>query len=191
MEIICENFEQKKIIDNKIIADEPSEEYYIIPLTQSFTMESDDEIIKLVFNNQLLWLKYSNRFNEILLKEFDFKECVLIKSEWIYDIFIKLDIDNYLRKNVWQSRYVVSMNKQYLGKYFLVLPIIDGMIKVKTVDDRLFYHVELITNEVVLKKVLSKHNNHGYVGVDGNFLLNKEALFVCLDDVDVGLFTGY
>ena len=189
MEIICKNFEQKPIIDNKILTDEQEEEYYIVPLNREPSMEYDDEVFKLTFENQLLWLKYSNYRKEVLVKDFKFKECVLIKSEDILDIYVKIQTTNYQRKNVWYTNNAVNMNKVYLDKYFLIVPVIDDMISVHEWGEGIcHYEFEMITNEILLKKVVSKDNNHGYVGVTNNILLNKSALFILLNDYDVSLF---
>jgi hypothetical protein len=63
------------IVDKKIMVDESSGEYYIVPLNKSYDLEhireddsDDDEFVKLTFKNQLLWLKYSNHKKELLLK---------------------------------------------------------------------------------------------------------------------------
>ena len=189
MEIICENFEQKQIVDNKILVDEQSSEYYVIPLNKEPSMEYDDEVFKLTFKNQLLWLKYSNHRKEILIKEYDFNECVLIKSEDILDIYVKIQTSRYDRKNVWHSYNNVNMNKKYLGRYFIVVPVIDDMIDVHEWGIGIKnYQIRMITNEILLKPVLSKNNNHGYVGVTNNVMLNKSALFILLDDDEVSKF---
>lgn len=189
-EIICENFEQKPIIENKVKVDEATEEYYIIPLNKSYTMESDEKIIKLTFTNQLLWLKYSNHHQEILLKEHDFKECIVIKSEHIYDIYVKINnIHDCFRKNVWQCDNTISMNKKYLNKHIIVMPIIEDMISIKEYGEGILnYQIELITNEILLKKSKDKGNHNSYINLTNNFLLNKEALFIKLSDDDVDLF---
>ena len=190
MEIICTKFSQYDITDNEIETDEASEEYYIIPLSRDFGMGYDDKVTKLYFKNQLLLLKYSNHKGIIHLKEYDcFNQCVLIKSSDILDIYVKIDTSNYMRKNVWQSRNIVSMNKKYLGKKFLMLPIIEDMVDIHSYGEGILrYQIHVITNEVIMKEVLSKQNNHGYLGVTNNFLLNKDALFILLYDVDVEKF---
>ena len=190
MEIVCKDFEQKPIINNKIYVDKPSDEYYIIPLNKSFELESDDEVFRLTFNNQLLWLKYSNRHKEILLKEYDFKECVLIKSEDILDIYVKINkCHDCFVKNVWQSENSSSLNKKYLNKHMLILPIIEDMFDIREYGEGIpFYQIELITNEILLKTVKNRGNNNGYVILTNNFLLNKEALFVKLSDDDYNSF---
>ena len=187
-EIICTDFQHKKIIDDKIIVNEESSEYYIIPLSRSFTMESDDEVIKLTFKNQLLWLLYSNHWKEILVKDFEFSECVLIKSEDIKQIEVQILCgENYFRKNVYNSMHTSYMNKKYLGKYMLAIPIFDDMIYVNEAGVNLV-QITLLTNEILLKKVLSNTNNHGYYMITSNFLLNREALFIPVSDDDVELF---
>lgn len=189
MEIICTNFEQLKIDGDKIHVDEKSGEYYIIPLNKDFTMESDDEVIKLVFENQLLWLKYSNINKEILIKEFNFEEFVVIKSEEILDVYVVINTLNKMRKNVWQSNNIVNMNKKYLNKHFICIPIITDMVDIHNFDGGVIgYQIELITNEVLLKKVKPKQNNHGYFSITNNFLLNKDALFIALNDNEVSKF---
>lgn len=189
MEIICENFEQKKISNNKVEVDEPSEEYYIIPLNKSFSMEYDDEIFKLTFKNQLLWLKYSNHSKNILIKDYNFTECVLIKSEYIYDIYLKIHCNNLIRKNVWHSNYNINLKKKYIGKYFLAIPVIEDMISVKEYGEGISnYQIHMITNEVLLKKVDNRSDCAGNLIVTNNFRLNKEALFIRVSDDDVGLF---
>ena len=193
LEIICKNFEQKKIIDNKICTNEQSEEYYIIPLNKNFEMEYDDEVFKLTFKNQLLWLKYSNHFKNILIKEYDFNECVLIKSEDIEDIYVKLYTkkDCFL-KNVWHGRNSISLNKKYLNKHMLVLPVIENMIHINEVGEGdVLYQIELITNEVLLKKVKKRSECNGHVLLTNNVLLNKDALFVELSDDEVSLFVDF
>ena len=112
-EIICKDFKHKKILENKVIVDEASEEYYIIPLSRGFDLEYDKEVYKLTFNNQLLWLKYSNHKKEILIKEKGFDECVLIKSENILDIYMNILCHECFKKNVWHTNYNVSLNKKY------------------------------------------------------------------------------
>ena len=149
-------------------------------------MESDDEIIKLTFVNQLLWLKYSNKDGVINLNDFDFKECVLIKSKDICDIYVVLVTDDYFEKNVWSGRYHVGVNKKYLGEYMIVFPIIENMIKVKEIDG--LYRIELIVNEILLKEV-HRRNNHGYVMLDVNIMLNKTALFVPVNKENIGIYT--
>ena len=190
MQIVCTEFEQVKIKNNRIIVDEKSEEYYIIPLNKSYDMESDNEVYRLTFKNQLLLLKYSNYYKEILIKDYNFTECVLIKSEYIKDIYVKLfDIHDCFRKNIWQSNNNTSIHKKYKGKYMLILPIIEDMIHIKEYGEGIpNYQVELITNEVLLKKVGSRSNSNGYLVLTNNMLLNKEALFVKLSDSDVDTF---
>lgn len=189
LEIICKNFEQKKIKNNKIKVNSPSEEYYIIPLNKSFSMEYDDEVFKLSFENQLLWLKYSNHWKDILIKDFDFNECVLIKSEDILDIYVELQSNNYFRKNVWHTHNTVNVKKRYGGVYFLMLPIIEDMIEVKEFGVGVkLYQIHLITNEILLKKAKRIDGGSCNLMIPNNFLLNKEALFVRLSDNDVGLF---
>lgn len=189
-EIICKNFEQRNIdVDtNKIYKVEQSEEYYIIPLNKSFDMEYDDEVFKLTFKNQQLWLKYSNHFKEVYLKECNYSECVIIKSEDILDIYVKIIADNYFRKNIWTTQTSVYMNKKHLGKSFLMLPIIDDMIKIKEFGERIcILNIEMITNEILLKKV-KPLINHGYLGITNNFLLNKDALFIRVNDDELCKF---
>lgn len=190
IEIICKNFEQKTINNQKICVNEQTEEYYIIPLNKSYDLEYDDEICKLTFKNQLLWLKYSNHQKEILLKEYNFNECVVVKSEDILDIYVKIiDCSNCFRKNVWQSNNNVSLNKRYLGKHMLILPIIEDMIDINEFGEGIKeYQIELITNEVLLKEVKDRGNNNGYVVITNNVVLNNEALFVRLFEDDVESF---
>ena len=189
MEIVCENFEQKKIVDSKVMVDVPSGEYYIVPLNKELSMEYDDEVFRLRFYNQLLWLKYSNHRREVLLKDFEFSECIVISSEDILDVYVKIRTSNCERRNVWHCYNNVNMNKKFLGRYFLVVPVIDDMIRVHEwglgVPN---YEIKMITNEILLKRVESKNNNHGYVGVTNNVMLNKSALFILLDDDDVFKF---
>ena len=185
MEIICKNFEQKKIVDNKVYDVEQSEEYYVVPLNKSYDMEYDDELFKLTFENQQLWLKYSNYFNEMNLKECEYSECVIIKSEDILDIYVKIISSNYFRKNVWASHTSVYMNKKYLSKHYLVLPIVEDMIKIKEFGEGIpIVNIEMVTNEVLLREV-TPYGNHGLLNITTNFLLNKDALFIRLDDEDV------
>lgn len=187
-DIICTDFQHKKIIDNKILVNEESSEYYIIPLNKSFSMESDDEVIKLTFKNQLLWLLYSNHYKEILVKDYDFSECVLIKSEDILQVEVNILCgDDYFRKNVYSSMHTIYMNKKFLGRFLLVMPIFDDMINIDEVGVNTV-QISLLTNEVLLREVLSNRNGHGYCMVTSNFLLNQEALFIPVGDVDRGLF---
>ena len=187
-EVICTDFQHKKIIDNKIIVKEESSEYYIIPLNKSFTMESDDEVIKLTFKNQLLWLLYSNHWKEILVKDFEFSECVLIKSEDIKQIEVQvLCGEDYFRKNVYNSMHTVYMNKRYVNKYMLSIPIFEDMISINEAGVNTV-QINLLTNELLLRKVLSNKNNHGYYLLTSNFLLNQEALFIPVGSDDVMLF---
>lgn len=190
MEIICENFEQKKIIDDKIIVDNPTEEYYVILLNKSYDLETDCEIFKLIFFNQQLLLKYSNMNNEILIKNCDFEDCVIIKSDLIKEIYVELISTDCFRKNVWHYKNSVYMNKKYLDDYFLVIPIIDDMIDIFEYGEGIRnYQVKMITNEVLLRRVCPKGNNHGYIGVTNNVLMNKDALFVRLGCGEEKLFT--
>ena len=184
-EIICENFEQKKIHDNKIYVDEASEEYYIIPLNHSFSIEYDDEVYKLTFTNQQLWLKYSNHFKEIKIYEYEYDECVLIKSADILDIYSIILCDDYIRKNTWQSLNV-NIKRKDIGKYYLVIPIIEEMVNVKKfgVNDY-FYQIEVITNEIRMKKVMKRSDNAGNITITNNINLCGEALFIRLSDDDV------
>ena len=192
MEIICKNFEQLNIEDNTIYVTEQSEEYYIIPLNKSYSLESDDEVMKLTFDNQLLWLKYSNHNQEIHLNEYDFTECVVIKSSYIMDIYLKIDSTNYLKKNVWQSRNNMSLNKSYLGKYVLVIPIIENMFNVFEYGEGIrYYQMEVITNEVLMKRVRNRGNNNGYVVITNNIVQSDEALVIMLNDDDVDEFIGF
>ena len=188
MEIICYDFKQLKINNNEILTDTKGEEYYIIPISKSFSVESDDDVMKLTFKNQLLWLKYSNRFKKIHLKEFNYKECVLIKSEDVLDIYLKIICDNYFRKNVWQTNTSVYMNKKCLNKYYLIFPIIEDMVKIYEYGEGIpICNIELITNEVLLKRV-KKNGNHGCLAITTNFLTNKDALFIRIDDDDFSKF---
>lgn len=193
-EILCKKFEQMKIVDKKIMVDEPSGEYYIIPLNKSYDLEhirddsDDDEFVKLTFKNQLLWLKYSNHRKELLLKDYDFKECVVIRSDDILDIYVIVVTTNCFKRNVWHSKNI-SLNKKYTGKYMLVLPIFDDMISVREYGIGIVtYQVRMITNEVLLKKVSARSEHGSNVVITNNVNLNKEALFVVVYDDDVSLF---
>lgn len=188
-EIICKNFEQMKIEDKKIYTNEQSEEYYIIPLNKNYDLEYDDEVFKLTFTNQLLWLKYSNHWGYILIKEFDFNECVVIKSEDILDIYVKLYTNKEcFYKNTWQS-YNISLSKEYVDKHLLVLPVIeDDMIKFDKVGEGSFYLVRMITNEILLKEVKNRGKGNGYLVTNNNVMDCGKALFVVLGDDDVMLF---
>ena len=188
--IICKDFQHKKIIDNNIIVKNESSEYYVIPLSRSFEMESDDEVIKLTFTNQLLWLLYSNHWKKILIKDtdFNFSECVIIKSEDILDIEMSINCgENFFRKNVYQSKHKPYMNKKYLDKYMLALPIFEDMININVVGVNIV-QIRLLSNEVLLRKVVDNLNGHGYYPLTSNFLLNKDALFIPVSVDDVGLF---
>lgn len=187
-EIICKNFQHKKIKNNKIIVNDESSEYYIVPLSDDFTMESDDEVIKLTFKNQLLWLLYSNHWKEILVKDFNFNECVLIKSEDILDVEVKITCgENYFRKNVYHSMNKPHMNKKFRNKYMLAIPIFDDMININEVGVNIV-QIRLLTNEILLRKIVPNKNNHGYFPLTSNFLLNQEALFIPLSCDDVSSF---
>lgn len=190
LEIICKNYKHKKIIDNNIIVKEPSEEYYIIPLTKSFEIDKYKDEYKLKFDNQLLWLKYSNHKKKILLKEYNFEEAIIINSKDILDIYVSVYSTNFLRKNVWHTRNNVPLNKKYNGKYFLVIPIIDDMIDIhKYGEGIVHYQIHLISNEILLKKAYERSkNNNGNLIITNNCLLNKEALFIELSDNDVKSF---
>ena len=187
--IICKNFKHKKSIENKIIVTEPSEEYYVIPLSKSFDMESDGEVFKLSFVNQLIWLKYSNHKKEILIKEYDYDEFIIIESKNILDIYINIHTNRYFRKNVWHCDNAVSLNKKYLGTFFLIIPIIEDMISIKEFGEGIKnYQIHMISNEVLLKKA-NRRGEHGCnLIITNNFSLNKDALFVPLKDSDVELF---
>lgn len=194
-EILCKKFEQMNIVDKKIMVDEPSGEYYIIPLNKSYDLvhiqdenSDDDDFVKLTFKNQLLWLKYSNHKKELLLKEYDFKECVVIRSDDILDIYVTVVTTNCFKRNVWHSNNI-SLNKKYNGKYMLVLPIFDDMISISEYGIGIVtYQVRMITNEVLLKKVSARSEHGSNVVVTNNVNLNKEALFVVVYDDDVPLF---
>jgi hypothetical protein len=194
-EILCKKFEQMNIVDKKIMVDESSGEYYIVPLNKSYDLEhireddsDDDEFVKLTFKNQLLWLKYSNHKKELLLKEYDFKECVVIRSDDVLDIYVTVVTTNCFKRNVWHSNNI-SLNKKYNGKYMLVLPIFDDMISVREYGIGIVtYQVRMITNEVLLKKVSARSEHGSNIVVTNNVNLNKEALFVVVYDDDVSLF---
>ena len=183
-EIICENYEQLKIKNNEIYTNEQSEEYYIVPLTKGYDLESDDDVFKLTFTNQLLWLKYSNRFGYITLKDCDYYECVLIKSDDILNIYVRINSNHEcFKRNVWHCMNSVSLNKKYLGKHMLVLPIIEDMCNLDCFGEGIpFYQAQLVTNEVVLQEVKNRGNGNGYVVLTNNVNLNQEALFVVLGD---------
>lgn len=188
-EIICKDFEQRKIDDNnKIYNVKKSEEYYVIPLNKSFEMEYDDTLFKLTFKNQELWLKYSNRFKELLLKTTHYTEFVLIKSKDIIDIYVKIIADNYFRKNIWTTQTTVHMNKKYLEKHFIVIPIINDMIDIREFGEKIpILNIEMITNEVLLRKV-TPYAKHGHLSITSNFLLNKDALFIKVNDDELNKF---
>ena len=183
-EIICKNYEQLRIKNNEIYTNEQSEEYYIIPLTKGYELEYDDEVFKLTFTNQLLWLKYSNRFGYITLKDCGYYECVLIKSDAILDIYVRINSSHEcFRKNVWSSHNNVSLNKRFVGKHMLVLPIIDDMCELDCFGEGIkFYQAQLITNEIILQDVKHRGNGNGYVVITNNININQEALFVVLGD---------
>lgn len=184
-DIICKNFEQVKIDNNIIEVDEQSYEYYVIPLNKSFSMEYDDEVFKLTFINQQLWLKYSNHHKEIKLHETDYEECVLIKSEDVMDICSVVQCDSYVRKNTWHSLNI-NVKKKYVDEYFLVIPIIEDMIDIRKfgVGDY-FYQIEVITNEVLMKKVKHRGLNGGNITINNNINLWGEALLIKLNSYDV------
>lgn len=189
LEIICKEFIHKKSINKRIIVKEENEEYYVIPLNDSFDMETDGEIYKLIFKNQLLWLKYSTKNKDIYIKEFDFKEFIVIKSEDIYDIFVNVHTTNYFRRNVWQTSNTVPLNKKYLDKYILVLPIFEDMIDIKEFGIGIVnYQIHMNTNEILLKKATSRAKNSCNLVITNNVMLNKEALFIPLNDKSLDLF---
>jgi len=189
LEIICKEFKHKKLMNNKIIVSEKGGEYYIIPLTKSFDLESDEEVYKLTFENQLLWIKYSNNAREILIKEFDFQDFIVIESKDILDIYVNIHTTQCFRKNVWQSKNNTSVNKKYLGKYLLILPIFEDMIDIKEFGIGITnYQIHMNTNEILLKQA-KKRSEHGcYLMLTNNVNLSQEALFVPLKDDDLGLF---
>ena len=189
-EIICKNYEQLNIVQHKVQVNEQHEEYYIIPLNKDYDLEYDDKVMKLTFTNQLLWLKYSNSKGEILLKEYDFHECVVIKSEYILDIYVKItDCHEYIRRNIYHTRNSPSFNKVLKGKYILALPIINEMIKVKEYGLGIKeYEVEMITNEILMKKVKDRGNKNGYINITNNMMLNKEGVFLPLKEGEEDLF---
>lgn len=190
LEIICENYKHKKIKNNKILVDKPSEEYYIIPLSKSCVLESDEKYFKLTFNKQLLWLKYSNHKKEILLKEYDFKECIIIESKDIFDIYVKIQTGNYFRKNVWNSKTTTFIKKKYDKDYFLVLPIFDDMIEIEEFGEGVkINQINMITNEILLKQA-KKNGNSAVVMVTNNFTLNQEALYIRLNNDEIEDFIG-
>lgn len=189
LEIICKNFEHREIRDKKINVDEMDGEYYIIPVSIPYDTETDGEVYRLKFENQLLWLKYSNHKKEILLKEYNYSECVLIKSEDILDIYVHINSTNCFRKNVWQTNNRVSLSKKYSDKYFLVLPIIEDMIDISATGEGIkYYNIDMLTNEILMKKTVNYNNHACYLFVSNNFLLNKDALFIRLNDDDVESF---
>ena len=160
-EIICKDFKQMNIIQEKIYTNEQREEYYIIPLNKKYTMEYNDEIYKLTFHNQLLWLKYSTNKKYILLNEYPYRECVIIKSKDILDIYCQIATDNYEIKKTWQSNNVHT-KKQNIGKHCLVISIIDEMVNVSDFGTTgRFHQIEVITNEVLLKEVKRRSENGG------------------------------
>jgi len=188
LEIICKDFKHKKTIDNKLIVTEKSEEYYIIPVTRTFTMESDEEVFKLIFENQLLWLKYSNHQKEILIKE-DYDEFIIIKAKDILDIYMNIHTTNCFKKNVWFSKNNVSLNKKYLDKSILIIPIFEEMISINEYGEGIrHYQIHMNSNEILLRKVTKRSESNCNVVVTNNILLNKEALFVVLSDKDVDSF---
>ena len=190
--IICEKFEQKTKIDKKIYDVEQSEEYYVIPLSKSYDVKHEDGIFELMLKNQQLLLKYSNRFGEILLKDYDYgcEEFILIKSRDIIDIYVRIISNNYFRRNVWQTNTVVYMNKKCVGEKYLILPIIEDMISIKEFGEGIpIINIEMITNEILLREVQPSEKNC-YLNITNNFLLNKDALFVRLNDGDVQDFVG-
>lgn len=189
MEIICKDFKHKKSIENKLRVQEIGEEYYIIPITRPLDMETDGEVYKLTFTNQLLWLKYSTHQKTILVNEYDYEEFILIKSENILDIYINLHTNRCFRKNVWHTDNAVPLNKKYLDKYLLVLPIFEDAIDIKEFgEDMKYYQIHMNTNEVLLKQATSRAKNACNLIITNNVLLNKEALFVPLSDESLGLF---
>lgn len=182
MKILCEQYKHKKIMNKKIIVNEASEEYYIIPITKEFTVNTDGDIYELVFKNQLLWLKYSNYKKEIVIKEL-FTECIIIKSEDILNIEVDITCNNYFLKNVWQSNNNVRLNSRYDGKYMLCLPVFDDLINIHEFGVGLVkdYRILLNTNEVLLVRTVPQEHNCSLM-VSNNFLLNKEALFIRVSD---------
>lgn len=189
LEIICNAYKHKKAIENKIIVNEPQEEYYIIPITKKYKIHKEKDMYKLTFHNQLLWLKYSNYKKYILLKEYDFEDFIIINSKDIIDIYVEVQTTQCFRKNVWHTRNSVPINKKYGGKYFLIIPIFDNIIDIKKYGIGIeYYQIHLITNEVLLKKASERSKNGCNLSITNNCMLNKEALFIVLNDNDVEKF---
>lgn len=185
-EIICENFEQMNINNEKIYVNEQQEEYYIIPLNKDYSIEYDDEYYKLTFKNQLLWLKYSTKQKYILLDEYPYKECVVINSKHILDIYCKIQCSNYSVKTVWQSNSI-HIKKKNIGKYYLIIPVIEDMVDVHEFGVG-FNQIEVITNEVLLKQVKKRSEHGGQIVITNNVNLCKEAVFIRLSEDDVSGF---
>lgn len=189
LEIICKNFKHKRIIENKIKVNEKSEEYYIIPLNKSFNMETDGEVFKLTFNNQLLWLKYSNYYKEILIKEFNCQEYIIISSKDILDIYINIHCNNCFKKNVWHSQYKLNLNKKYINKYFLIIPIFEDMIDIKKYGEGIEnYQIHMMSNEILLKQAKKRSNSGCNLMLNNNVILNKEALLIPLNEKNMEKF---
>lgn len=194
MEIICKDFKHKKILPEKeykkIVVDEPSTEYYIIPLSKDFSMETDGDVFKLTFDKQLLWLKQANHTGRILLKEYGFEECVLVKPDDMVEVYVRIVSDNMIRKNVWQSDNNVYMKKDFIGDYFLCIPVLDeSLLDYHEFGEGIVdYQVRIITNEVLLKQVVRRCDSGGNLIVSNNFMLNKEALFIRVGGDEVGEF---
>ena len=190
IEILCKEYKHKKTVDEKLIVDKELEEYYIVPLTRKPNISSNG-YYHISLKNQLLWLKYSNGSNEILLKDCGFDDYLIIRADDIIDIYMYVSTSEYFRKNVWSSQHNVRLNNEYMDKYLLCIPIIDGMINVKEFGEGIVkeYQIHLLSNEVLLKKTIPQEHNCNFI-VTSNFLLNKEALFIPLFDGDVVSFMG-
>ena len=189
-EIVCKTYKHKKLVDGKLIVSDPSEEYYIIPVNREYHCEKGRETVYLEFKNQLLWLKYSNRFNEILVDElyYGYTDFIIIKSVDIVHIEARINTTRYFRKNVWSSDNNVRLNSRYNDSYFLVLPVIDDLINVDNFGIGIqTFQIRMITNEVRLcKPIVNEHNCS--LMIPNNYLLNKDALFIELHDGDIGSF---
>lgn len=189
MEILCNEYKHKVLVDDYIIVDTESEEYYIIPITKEMGKLWSGEAYRLSFKNQMLWLKYSNSEGKILVKNIGFTDFIVIKSEDIIDIYMYVSTSDYFRKNVWQSKNNVRLNKKYTDNYILCIPIIEDMINVKEFGDGVVkeYQIHMISNEAIISKTTPQSHNCNLM-VTNNFLLNKEALFICLNEKDVNKF---
>lgn len=189
--ILCKNYRHKRVINNKIIVDRPEGEYYLIPITREWSLDdSHSEYYELKFMNQQLWLKYSNRFNEIVdLKDYGYTDYIVIESEQMENIQMSIHTSECFCKNVWQSNIRVGINKKYTGKHLLIIPIFENLMDVtKTGEGIPDYYIRMMSNEIILREAKARSKYNTEVNITNNFLLNKEALFIPLTEQSLRKF---